>query len=342
MKTVIVWTSYFGEWGWETWAEDSMKRCPAKCTFTRDKTIVGDADAVLFNANDMWKYRTLIGTLYEFNIPMPEVRTPSQVWILLSIEPMNTMRVSMNQFGFNWTCLHRRESTVYYPFTNWFKMSSDEIKHKETNVASPENYLKSKSKFAAAMISNCDDDARRYKIIRELKRYVEVDEFGDCSGNVICNYRKSPNECKQLYDYKFYLAFDNSFCRDYVSEKFWLTFDRGQIPVVAAPKYNLEMLPPNSYINVFDFSSIEALAERMVEVGANETLYNSFFDWKKMYSRDERSVYCKLCQELHANKTAQSYINMDGWINEDICTKQTLWSSLSALLERWLFDIGLV
>lgn len=341
MKHIIVWTTYFSEWGWEVGAQNSINTCPAKCQYTRDRSNLSTADAVLFNANDLWKYRTLISTLYEFSIPMPEFRTPNQVWIFLSIEPMNTMRVTMKPFAFNWTVSHRRESTIYYPFTNRFRKTPDEIRNSKSDTIPTKNYFLHKTKFAATMISNCDDDARRYKTIRELKRFVQIDEFGDCSGKVICEYRKSPNECKELYDYKFYLAFDNSFCRDYVSEKFWLTFDRGQIPVIAAPKYNLEMLPPNSYLNVFDFPSIEDLAKRMIEIANNETLYNSFFDWMKFY-KQEGSVYCKICQQLHANRTAQSYSNMEGWIYDDICSKQTLWSSLSALVERWLFDIGLV
>ncbi|XP_060555283.1 alpha-(1,3)-fucosyltransferase fut-6-like [Ruditapes philippinarum] len=325
LKTIVVWTRYFGEWGWEIIAENSMKSCPSKCLYTRDKNLVENANAVLFNANDLWKYRTLIGTLYEFPISMPNVRTPNQVWILLSIEPMNTMRVSMNQYGFNWTTLYRRESTVYYPFTNRFKMSPDEINKSETHSQGvSENHFKTKTKFAATMISNCDDDARRYKIIRELKRYVDIDEFGDCSGNVICQYRKSPNECKQLYEYKFYLAFENSFCRDYVSEKFWLTFDRGQIPIIAAPKYNVEMLPPKSYLNVFDYNSIQELADEMVKVGENETLYNSYFNWMNIYKREKKSIYCRLCEELYANRTAQNYVDIDEWINDDICEKQTV------------------
>ena len=325
LKVIVVWTPYFGEWGWEIIANTSMKSCPSKCMYTRDRKKVEKADAVLFNSNDMWKYRTLIGTLFEFPITMPTIRTPDQVWILLGIEPMNTFRVSMNQYKFNWTALHRRESTVYYPFTNWFKMSAMEMEQGNIHPqVGSENYFKGKTRFAATMISNCDDDARRYKIIRELKKYVKIDEFGDCSGKVICHYRKSPNECKQLYEYKFYLAFENSFCRDYISEKFWMTFDRGQIPIIAAPKYNLEMLPPKSYLNVFDFQSIKELANEMIKVADNETLYNSYFDWMKTYKREKRSVYCRLCEELHANRTAQNYVEIDEWINDDICAKQTV------------------
>ncbi len=35
-----------------------------------------------------------------------------------------------------------------------------------------------------------------------------------------------------MRDYKFYLAFENSFCADYVSEKFWRTMSLTLISIV--------------------------------------------------------------------------------------------------------------
>jgi hypothetical protein len=256
---------------------------------------------------------------------MPKTRTPDQVWAVLSWEPMTFMWGKIKPDTFNWTVLYRRESSIYNPFTTWYKMTPEELKT-NTKTKNTENFLLQKSKFASTMVSNCFDQSKRYRIIRELQRYVEVDNFGKCSGNIICKAGIPTTECGKMYlkDYKFYLAFENSFCRDYVSEKFWNALDRHQIPVIAAPKYTLELLPPNSYLNVFDFPSIEALANRMKEIANNATLYNSFFDWMQFYKQDQESVYCKLCRELHANRPAQSYVDMEGWIQDDMCYKSTV------------------
>ncbi len=35
-----------------------------------------------------------------------------------------------------------------------------------------------------------------------------------------------------MREYKFYLAFENSFCDDYVSEKFWRTMTMYLVPIV--------------------------------------------------------------------------------------------------------------
>lgn len=57
---------------------------------------------------------------------------------------------------------------------------------------------------------------------RELGKYINVDIYGAC-GPHRCP-RTSANRCFQLLDedYKFYLAFENSNCRDYITEKFFV------------------------------------------------------------------------------------------------------------------------
>ncbi len=37
---------------------------------------------------------------------------------------------------------------------------------------------------------------------------------------------------KLLQDYKFYLAFENTYCRDYISEKFWNALKQDIVPIV--------------------------------------------------------------------------------------------------------------
>lgn len=325
VKNILIWTPFFDGWGWVKDAQDGIDSCPTKCTVTSDRSTLKSADGILFHANDLWKYRGLIGTINNGFREMPEYRTPNQIWAVLSWEPMTFMWGKINPNTFNWTMLYRRESTIYNPFTQWRKMSPEELKH-NTNKKDTTNYLAQKTKFASIMVSNCYDQAKRYKIIRELQKYVEVDNFGACSGNIICPAGVPTTECgkKHLKDYKFYLALENSFCRDYVSEKFWNALDRHQIPIIAAPKFNHEMIPPNSYLNVFDFPSIKSLADRMMEISNNATLYNSFFSWKQFYKKDKESTYCKFCKELHANRPAQSYHNLEGWVQDDICYKSTV------------------
>ena len=325
VKNILIWTPFFHGWGWVEDAKNAMKTCPASCSVTNDKSKLGSSDAIVFHASDLWKYSGLVGTVHNVDTEMPKTRTPNQVWAVVSWEPIIYMWGTIKPDTFNWTVLHRRESTIYNPFTNYYKKTEEEIKS-DRYVNENRNYFKEKTKFATTLVSNCMDQAKRYQIIRELQRYIDLDYYGYCSGNINCPAGVPTSECGKRFmkDYKFYLAFENSFCRDYVSEKFWNALERRQIPVIAAPKYNLELLPPNSYLNVFDFPSIKALADKMIEISNNETLYNSFFDWLPLYKVNPESVYCKICKELHANRPAQSYTDMEGWIKDDICYKSTV------------------
>lgn len=343
VKYILLWTPFFGDWSWVDDAERAMNSCAAKCIVIRDKGQVENSDAVLFHASDLWKHKGLLGTIMNFDTALPITRSPNQIWAVLSLEPIVYMWGNMKKNAFNWTIHYRRESTIYNPFTYWRKMTPEELKSSpkpKSNVS----YFKEKTGFATTLISNCMDQASRYKIIRELQKYIDLDYFGACSGKTPCPAGVPTEECGQkfLKHYKFYLAFENSYCRDYVSEKFWNALSRYQIPIIAAPNYNLELLPPNSYLNVFDFPSIKELANRMKEIAKNETIYNSFFDWMSFYKTDMESFYCKVCKELHANRPAQSYMDFEAWIEDDMCYKSSAWSLVSGFIERALFYVGLI
>jgi alpha-1,3-fucosyltransferase len=57
-------------------------------------------------------------------------------------------------------------------------------------------------------------------------------------------------------DYKFYLAFENAICPDYVTEKFYNTLLFSTVPIVyGGADYEAIGAPPNSYIDVRYFTS---------------------------------------------------------------------------------------
>ena len=63
---------------------------------------------------------------------------------------------------------------------------------------------------------------------------------------------------KTLRRYKFYLAFENGNCIDYICEKYWInSLQNDIVPVVfGGGNYsNSKLAVPRSYINVMDFKS---------------------------------------------------------------------------------------
>ncbi len=57
---------------------------------------------------------------------------------------------------------------------------------------------------------------------RDLQQHIDVDIYGGC-GDKKCP-RSQQNTCFDLLNkrYKFYLAFENSNCKDYITEKFFV------------------------------------------------------------------------------------------------------------------------
>ncbi|XP_041362189.1 glycoprotein 3-alpha-L-fucosyltransferase A-like [Gigantopelta aegis] len=121
----------------------------------------------------------------------------------------------------NWTATYRRDSTIVAPYEkfSFFPNASVVIKLKKKY---PKNFASGKNKMAAIFVSNCRGTNGRLSIVRELQKYITVDVYGQC-GNLECP-RTRHKECFKLLnvEYKFYLAFENANCRDYITEKFFV------------------------------------------------------------------------------------------------------------------------
>lgn len=84
-------------------------------------------------------------------------------------------------------------------------------------------------------MSNCSARNNRLQFAHELSKYIQVDIYGAC-GNLKCS-RTTSDKCFDILDrdYKFYLAFENSNCRDYITEKFFVNgLSRTTLPIVVS------------------------------------------------------------------------------------------------------------
>lgn len=71
------------------------------------------------------------------------------------------------------------------------------------------------------------------------RNIFQVDIYGSC-GSFKCS-RNIPNKCFEILnrDYKFYLAFENSNCKDYITEKFFVNaLNRNILPIVMGKYLN--------------------------------------------------------------------------------------------------------
>ena len=140
-----------------------------------------------------------------------------------------------------------------------------------------------KTKLVAWMASNCQDVSGRLQYVKELRKYIPVDVYGNC-GTLKCGERKDYSCFEMLQrEYKFYLSFENSICKEYLTEKIWNALKHFLVPVVLGGADYAHLLPPNSYIDVANFSSPKKLGEYLMRVSRDEVLYMSYFEWKKSY-----------------------------------------------------------
>jgi hypothetical protein len=83
--------------------------------------------------------------------------------------------------------------------------------------------------MVASLISNCARDRLNY--IEHLEKYIQVDIYGHCGQP--CSQLGHDQNCRIEISkkYKFFLAFENSICKDYITEKFFETLRYNIIPI---------------------------------------------------------------------------------------------------------------
>ena len=303
-RLILLWTKFFTE-EWKI----NFSECNCSCTATNDRTLVHTANAVFFHFADL-----------DIN-DMPKIRNSDQVWILLIHESTSNIYQDFHAYKhvFNWTASFRRDATVYVPYGVARKRS--------VAVIGAKSEFSEKTKFAFAAVSNGNDKAKRYRIIHDLTSINgNVDMYGKSYG-LACEV--DSHHCltdSTAGQYIFKLAFENSNCKHYVTEKFWLALEQGVIPVVnwVNGQADEDIIPPDSYINMYDFRDLLMLNEYLIEVSTSKSLYDSYFEWKKYYDLDKNYGTCNLCRSLYSTHNMKMSVDIEGWIENDFCYRFTV------------------
>lgn len=170
-----------------------------------------------------------------------------------------------------------------------------------------QNYAENKTKKVAWFVSNCNAKNARLEYAKELQKHIEVDIYGRC-GNLRCA-RRDGEQCMDILrrDYKFYLAFENSNCKDYVTEKFFVNaLGQNILPIVmgASVEDYEAVAPHNSFIHVDQFESPAGLAEYLHLLDDDDKLYNQYFQWQGTGHWLKTGFFCRVCSMLHYYKVS--------------------------------------
>ena len=289
-KLILFWNKFFNDpsFGYGIGASEPFRKhnCPvSNCETTTDKKRLRESDIIVFHMRD---------PIYK----LPNYRNPNQQWVFVLYEsPKHSGDFDQYNNMFNTTATYRSNSdyiSVYITDSLIEWGNNDEF---DAN----KDFTAGKSEVAAAIISNCNDKSKRLEFIKELNRTVPIHIYGKCG-------KPCPvNNCKEYIasKYKFYFSFENSVCKDYITEKFFNILKYDIIPVTYGGGPYDRHIPPSGYIDELKFVRPKELADYLLYLDSNKTAYNSYFQWKKFIRFNQNAVtigtFCEMCIKLNLN-----------------------------------------
>lgn len=262
---------------------DCTAQCGRRVTVHPHRSRLGRASALVFHAWDL--------NLTSADLP-PRLHG-SPPWVLRSQESPVTCRVQSRPevaAMFNLTMTYRFDSDApapYVPPSAEWLFASPHWPASAADATAPAGGAK-----VAYVASHCGAASGRDEYVRELGRHIAVDALGRCLNNASLPAglgRYDPGGRGDAMDalmrargYRFVLAFENSRCDDYVTEKLYNPLRAGVVPVYrGAPNARSAGFLPSPLAAVLadDFGSPRELAEHLHEMLRDERLYARRLEW---------------------------------------------------------------
>ena len=273
------------------------------CVLTYDRSLYNRSDAVIIFHKDIeWS----LG-----NLPA-EPRPPAQKWIWYHVEsPTNTARIPGLGNRFNLTLNYRRDADINV---------RNELMIRKSSSQQGDFVLPKKERLLCWIVSNkvrATGTGVREAYYQQLIQHIKVDVFGSAFTG-----RRLPYEeyYPSIASCKFYLSFENSIHRDYITEKVNGPLVAGTVPVVMGPpRENYEQfIPSGSFIHVDDFPGPKALAERLLQLDRNHQEYMSYFGWRASYRAEPHLLslqneftqpVCEACDYMARDRASYSVMH---------------------------------
>ncbi|XP_068608465.1 4-galactosyl-N-acetylglucosaminide 3-alpha-L-fucosyltransferase 9-like isoform X2 [Brachionichthys hirsutus] len=279
-------------WFWPFGTPFNLTVCKAHyniegCFLTADRNLYNKSDGVIIHHQEI---KTNLSCL------PPTQRPPFQKWIWLNYEsPSRSPRIPGIENLFNLTFNYRRDADIKIPY------GSIQALDGEQDFVPPR-----KDKLVCWIVSNWREDLVRVAYYNELRKHIKLHMYGRHFGGRISgeNYTTIMTSCK------FYLSFENSIHKDYITEKFFKPLSVGTVPVVLGPpRQDYErLIQGDAFIHVDDFASPKELADYLLLLDKNEEMYLKYFEWRwnfkvKFYKYTAWTVRtCLACDHLRRHK----------------------------------------
>lgn len=244
-------------------------------------------------------------------LPTYRTRPHNQRWVWFSLEsPANNGDLRPFAGYFNNTMSYNRDADFYVPYGKLVAKAPVE-------GATVHDFIpKTKSSLACWVVSNYLPQHRRTSVYNELKKVIQVDIYGRAVDKSLSPSSLLPT-ISRCY---FYLSFENSQFRDYITEKFWYNaLMGGAVPVVLGPprSHYEAVAPKGSFIHVDDFSSVEELGTFLKNLAEDKERYASYFAWHLNYTVQQFTGWdrkmCTICAKAEGLQPEQIYTDLQAW-----------------------------
>ncbi len=306
--SILMWTKYYNNRDLTEHVRNESP-IPDWCNVTFDRDQLYASQAVVFHV-----------TGQDLDLKDLPARKRHQPWVFYIIEPPVYMArdpVPLNGL-FQRTMSYRLDSD--YPCPYGFVQSLPGSSMENPYFSDPDFPRKSKTKPVAWMVSHCSTVSHRELLVKELQKYIPVDIYGYC-GPLRCDPKDEEGCYEKLgRKYKFYLSFENSLCKDYITEKFSNALRFNMVPVVYGGGNYSSILPfPKSFIDVNDFRTIRELGDYLLDLHRNDTAYGEYFEWRRHYSvriRQGFGGFRRMCFALQSGENERGRVvgrNIKEW-----------------------------
>ena len=297
-----------------TKAKYFMENCQINnCVFEFDHKLVNSSDAVIFNS------------IRELDL---HDKRPGQTWIMLQWESLQSHienahpRAPVYQRGrVNWTMGYSKKADIYLPYGVARRLPQQNRPHRNYSQISNR-----KTKDAVWIVSHCETSSKREIYVSILKKYISVDILGYCGKKWNCGQKLVHDRCFDILNdtYRYYLAFENSLCENYVTEKFFenYKYDIIQVARFGGKHSSVIDLSKRAYISTNDFKNAHKLGKFLRQLSADPEAYATMLRSKDayeitLYMELFRNAACEMCKRLHSvDKYSSVYDYPFRWMQE--------------------------
>lgn len=288
---IVYATPWFGQMRRGANDEYFKKFSADNCPFPEEFSVLTSNEPwCLFTHN---RSKTQLASALVFHIPsfgraeLP-ARKAQQPWIADSMESPANYKVLQSETMklFNYSMTYRLDSDFPIPYFSPLNTLRDLSQPLPNRTFSQRRSLAAGQAPILWLASNCGASNHRTEFVAELRRHIPVDCLGTCLRNGPKTLQNKT--VKVMSQYKFYLALENSNCKDYVTEKLHRALQAGVVPIVSGP---LDQEKPDlgyrsfapsrkSFIYADDFVNPGDLAHFVAQVERNESEWLSFLDYR--------------------------------------------------------------